>query len=238
MRSLLSGSWSQDDALRLLVRLIIIMLILPLHEFAHAWTAHKLGDDTASYRGRMTLNPIAHIDPIGSLLLLFTGFGWAKPVPIDPTRFNRKHSMRFGVAITAMAGPLSNLIAALVGMIAMRFYLMSGVYRSYLTALAEQEAVSSAPNVIYLCLSYFVSINIGLAIFNLLPIPPLDGSKMVGYFTKSNVDRWFIQNQQVIRIVFLILIFTGALNWPLSWLSGKVFDLFVLITNWIPRVFG
>lgn len=238
MRSLLSGSWTQQDMLQMLVRLIIIMLILPLHEFAHAWTAHKLGDDTASYRGRMTLNPIAHIDPIGALLLLFTGFGWAKPVPIDPTRFNRKHSVRFGVAVTALAGPVSNLLAALIGMIGLRIYLISGVYQRYLEEAAAQESVRNTPWFIYLCLFYFVIINIGLALFNLIPIPPLDGSKVVGYFTSAKVDRWFIQNQQIVRIVFLVIIFTGLLSTPLSWLSDKVYDFLVLITNWIPKVFG
>jgi hypothetical protein len=97
-----------------LVRLFIIFMILPIHEFAHAWTAHKLGDDTAKYQGRLTLNPIAHLDPIGAICLLIGGFGWAKPVPIDPSRFSRKHSLRFGVAITALAGPVSNLIVAVV----------------------------------------------------------------------------------------------------------------------------
>ena len=238
MRSLLSGSWTQDDALRLLVRLIIIMLILPLHEFAHAWTAHKLGDDTASYRGRMTLNPIAHIDLIGSLLLLFTGFGWAKPVPIDPTRFNRKHSVRFGVAITALAGPVSNLLAALIGMIILRIYSLSGVYHRYLEELSAGESVRSTPWFIYLCLSFFITINIGLALFNLIPIPPLDGSKVVGYFTSAKVDAWFIQNQQIVRIVFLIILFTGLLSTPLSWLSSKLYEFLWMITDWIPKVFG
>ncbi|MBQ5334855.1 MAG: site-2 protease family protein [Oscillospiraceae bacterium] len=238
MRSLLSGTWTQQDMMQVLVRLIIIMLILPLHEFAHAWTAHKLGDDTASYRGRMTLNPIAHIDPIGALLLLFTGFGWAKPVPIDPTRFNRKHSIRFGVAITALAGPVSNLIAALIGMIGLRIYLISDVYGNYLEALGAGEAVRSTPYIIFLSLMYFVSINIGLALFNLIPVPPLDGSKVVGYFTSAKVDRWFIENQQIVRIVFLVLVFSGLLGRPLGWLSDKVYSFLVLITDWIPKVFG
>lgn len=238
MLSLLSGNFTTNDLHQLLVRLIIILLILPLHEFAHAWTAHKLGDDTASYRGRMTLNPIAHIDPIGALLLLFTGFGWAKPVPIDPTRFNRKHSIRFGVAITALAGPVSNLIASLTGMIALRLYLVSDVYWNYLEAMSAGESVRSTPQTVYLCLTYFVIINIGLALFNLIPIPPLDGSKVVGYFTSAKVDRWFMQNQQIVRIVFLVVVFSGLLSRPLSWLSGELFDLFWTITNWIPRVFG
>lgn len=238
MRFLFTGGLTRDDLLVMLVRLIIILLILPLHEFAHAWTAHKLGDDTASYRGRMTLNPISHIDPIGGLLLLLTGFGWAKPVPIDPTRFNRKHSMRFGVAITALAGPVSNLIAALIGMIALRIYMLSDMYGNYVTSVIMQNSTNNMPSLIALCLQSFVIINIGLALFNLIPIPPLDGSKVVGYFTSAKVERWFNQNAQIVNIVFILIICTGLLGRPLSWLSDQVFELFWTITNWIPKVFG
>ena len=163
-------SLSQETMVKYLVRLFIIFMILPLHEYAHARTAYKLGDDTAMYQGRMTLNPISHIDPIGALCLLLGGFGWAKPVPIDPTRFNRKHSMRFGVAVTALAGPVSNLIAAFIGMIVFRIYILSSVYTNYVTDAAAGEAVKNGPQLLFIMLSSFVSINIGLAVFNLIPI--------------------------------------------------------------------
>ena len=238
MTGLLSGHITQEDLMQILVRLFIILLILPLHEFAHAWTAHKLGDDTASYQGRLTLNPLAHVDPIGALLLLLTGFGWAKPVPIDPTRFNRKHSLRFGMAVTAAAGPISNLIAAAVGMIVLRFYTISSMYQQYLQDYISLEAVSNAPEIAYTFIYYFVIINIGLAVFNLIPVPPLDGSKIIGYVTPVSVDRWFARNQQIVRIVFLVLVFTGLLGYPLSWLSTQVFRFLHWATNWIPYFFG
>ena len=98
----------------ILARVVIVLLILPLHEFAHGWVARKFGDDTAEAAGRLTVNPIAHLDPFGSVLLLFTGFGWAKPVPINPARMRNP---RQGVIWTSLAGPLSNLLAALVGII-------------------------------------------------------------------------------------------------------------------------
>lgn len=229
---------TQESMLQYLVRLFIIFMILPLHEYAHAWTAHKLGDDTAMYQGRLTLNPIAHIDPFGAICLLIGGFGWAKPVPIDPTRFTRKHSMRFGVAITALAGPLSNLIAAFVGMIVYRFFLISDMYSNYWEEYIAGEAVSNGPVMIQTMLYAFISINIGLCVFNLVPIPPLDGSKILSYFTSGKFDRWFIQNQQIVSIVFLVLVLSPVLSVPLGIVDSLIFNLFTLATNWIPAIFG
>lgn len=230
-------SLSQETLVKYLVRLFIIFMILPLHEYAHARTAYKLGDDTAMYQGRMTLNPLSHIDPIGALCLLLGGFGWAKPVPIDPSRFNRKHSMRFGVAITALAGPVSNLIAAFIGMILFRIYSLSSVYLNYYENISSGEMVRNGPELLYIMLYSFVSINIGLALFNLIPIPPLDGSKILGYFTSAKVDRWFSENAQIIRIVFLFLIVTPVLSIPLNFLSNLVFSGFWFLTNWVPMLF-
>lgn len=229
---------TQESMLQFLVRLFIIFMILPLHEYAHAWTAHKLGDDTAMYQGRLTLNPLAHIDPLGALCLLLGGFGWAKPVPIDPTRFTRKHSMRFGVAITALAGPLSNLIAAFVGMIVYRFFLISDLFTSYWEEYLAGEAVSNGPLMMQTMLYAFITINIGLCIFNLVPIPPLDGSKIASYFTSGKFDRWFIRNQQIVGMVFLVVLVTGILSGPLSVVDDLVFNLLTLATNWIPAIFG
>lgn len=222
----------------ILVKLFIIVLILPLHEFAHAWTAHKLGDDTAMYQGRLTLNPIAHIDPIGALCLLIGGFGWAKPVPVDPTRFSRKHSMRTGMALTALAGPVANILAAFIGMIVYRFYLCTDYYKTYISDYIDGEGISNAPEIVQYMLYLFVSINIGLCVFNLVPIPPLDGSKILSSLTSNKIDKWYYRNQQVIRIVFLIVLVTGILSWPLMFVENAVFSLFTLLTNWIPAIFG
>lgn len=228
------GAITQDDLMGFLVRLFIILMILPLHEYAHAWTAHKLGDDTAMYQGRLTLNPLVHIDPVGALCLLVGGFGWAKPVPIDPSRFSRKHSMRFGVAITALAGPVSNLIAGYIGMILYRLFIGSKYYMNYLMAAAGGETLKNSPQLLAEMLQIFVTVNIGLAVFNLIPIPPLDGSKIVSYFTSPKVDRWFQQNQQIISIVFLILVVSPVLGTPIRFVSQKIFGLFVFLTNWVP----
>ena len=230
---------TQQDFIRYAARIFIIFLILPLHEFAHAWTAHRLGDDTAKYQGRLTLNPIAHVDPIGALLLLLTGYGWAKPVPIDPTRFTRKHSIRFGVAITALAGPLSNLIAAFIGMIVLRIYETTDLYAESMTAYAlSGTAALTAPVMLMLMLSAFISINIGLAVFNLVPIPPLDGSKIASYFTSGRFDRWFDRNYQIVRIVFMVVVLTGILSVPLEFIDSLVYTLFRYMTAWIPALIG
>ena len=227
-----------ETLMNVLVKLFIIVLILPLHEFAHAWTAHKLGDDTAMYQGRLTLNPLVHIDPIGAVCLLIGGFGWAKPVPVDPTRFNRKHTMRFGMAMTALAGPLSNLLAALVGMIVYRCFLSSGYYNAYVENYIAGESVSNAPELISTMLYCFITINIGLCVFNLVPLPPLDGSKILASITGAKLDRWYAKHQQVIRIVFLIVLVTGILSIPLALVENGVFKLLVFATNWIPALFG
>lgn len=229
---------STVDLLKYLTRIGIIFLILPLHEYAHAWAAHKLGDDTASYQGRMTLNPLAHVDPIGGLLLLLTGFGWAKPVPIDPRKFTRKHSLRFGVAVTAAAGPLSNLLAALLGMVGMQVLLTTDYYREFATGIMTAESVSNGPILVYYILYFFITINIGLCVFNLIPIPPLDGSKIASYFTSGKFDSWLRRNQNLVSIIFMIIVVTGALSIPLSWLSDRVYDGLEFITRWIPALIG
>ena len=116
--------------------------------------------------------------------------------------------------------------------------MISGFYQTYLEESGGMEAISDAPRLIYYFLYYFIIINIGLAVFNLVPIPPLDGSKVLGYFTSARVDDWFRRNAQVVRIVFLIIVLTGLLSIPLSIISGWVLRFLQFITSWIPALFG
>ena len=205
-------------------RILTVFLILPLHECAHAWVAKKMGDDTASLSGRITVNPLAHIDIIGCILIVLTGFGWAKPVPINPSRMK---DSRLGVTLTALAGPVSNLLAAFVMMVVLQILYGLGVFE-----------LSTNMYYLFLLLKFFVQVNIGLAVFNLIPIPPLDGDKVLSYFTPWKYKMWMQQHQQIISIVFLIILVTGILSTPLGWIDSKIYTFFYNITKWIPIVLG
>lgn len=201
-------------------RILIAAFILPIHEAAHGWMANKMGDPTAKWMGRLTLNPLKHLDPIGSILLIFTGYGWAKPVPINTRNFKNQKQ---GMAITAAAGPLSNLLIALVFIILWKIV----VYASYASDIAFLEVLSTL-------LFYIVSINVGLAVFNLLPIPPLDGSRVVGLFLPEKLYFQIMQYERYIMIAFFALImFTNVLDTPLSWLTEKAFYLLDFLTGFI-----
>lgn len=208
------------DRYKLLARVVIILLILPLHEFAHGWMARRFGDDTAEANGRLTLNPLMHLDPLGSVLLLFTGFGWAKPVPINPARMNNP---RKGIIWTSLAGPFSNLLAALLGVILLQVELPFYAANTGSTVLIA----------ISYFLSRFIEVNIGLAAFNLIPIPPLDGSKVLMMLLPYRQSYWMQQHQQVLSIVLWVLILIGALSTPLNYLCNWIVQFFLWATNWI-----
>jgi Zn-dependent protease len=150
---------------------LILLVALPFHEFSHALAAYRLGDSTAKLMGRLTLNPLAHLDPLGSLLILLVGFGWAKPTPYNPYNL---HGGRSGEAIVAFAGPASNLVLAVAAAIPLRYIVASGV---------------AVPIEIVDILRFFIRINILLMVFNLVPIPPLDGSKVLFAFMDPYTER-------------------------------------------------
>jgi Zn-dependent protease len=148
---------------------ILFLTSMPVHEWAHAWAAYELGDDTAALRGRLTLNPLAHLDPIGTLSLVFFGFGWGKPVPVLPYRL--KGNRRASMALVGAAGPFSNLVMAMLGAIPLRMGWMHSFYR------LNPSAANTAAQV----LSMFIYINLSLMLFNLIPVTPLDGSRILAW---------------------------------------------------------
>lgn len=182
-----------DQISWLLFSIPSILIASTVHEYAHAYAAYKLGDYTARMNGRMTLNPLAHIDPIGALMMVLARFGWSKPVPINEYNFNDPVK---GTAITSFAGPASNLIMAVITAIPLRFL------------LATTEGVTNSLEISFLArvLATFMLVNISLAVFNLLPIPPLDGHKIVRAFLPEQL-RYFWESLEQYGIWILVLLF-------------------------------
>ena len=188
------------------------MFALSFHEFAHAWMASKCGDNTAARMGRLTLNPMAHLDVIGSLMILFVGFGWAKPVPVDSRNLRdpRKDMMK-----VAAAGPLSNLLLAMLAGMAWR--LLGGI-----NFLLD----TNFPVLIF----YFTQINIALAVFNLIPVSPLDGSQIFsGYLMKTNPELALKIQSYGPQVLFGLILFGYVTGFSILWLLMKPFVNFFML---------
>ena len=183
----------------LISAVITLMVALTFHEFSHAWMAKIFGDDTAERAGRLTLNPLAHLDPIGSLMLIFVGFGWAKPVPINPYALRR--SGKAALLLVSIAGPLANLFLAILAAIPLRFHLIP-------VQLASTNVLPTP----YVFLDYFFRINLALMVFNLLPIPPLDGHEILSFLLPANLAaRWETFSSQYGIYLLIALLMIGPL---------------------------
>ena len=193
---MLFGAFTLPTFLALLATLLFA---LPFHEFAHAWSAWELGDDTARLHGRLTLNPLAHLDPIGSLLLILVGFGWAKPVPVNPYNFRNP---KLGIAIVSAAGPFANFLLALVAAIPVRLGLLNLLY-----GMAGGQALAQG---LATAVYTFVVLNLNLMLFNLIPLGPLDGAKILRGLAPRDWDALLIPLEQYGSFILLGLIILGS----------------------------
>lgn len=223
------SSLGTGGLLSIILSLPGVLIAMTFHEFAHALAADKLGDDTPRLQGRLNLNPLSHIDPIGLVLLMIAGFGWGKPVEIDSRNFNGKYSLSKAEAIVAAAGPIMNFIVAFV------FAIIYGILIS--TNILNNLSMNTA-TIIYTVVASIITMNVGLGVFNLIPLPPLDGSKVLMHFLSYNAKQWFYRNERIFYIAFVILWITDLLSALLSpilsgvttgiiWLALKIISIFI-----------
>lgn len=202
-----------------------VLVAITFHEYAHAFAADKLGDDTPRLQGRLSLNPLAHLDPIGSLMLLFVGVGWGKPVQINPNNFNRTVSISKGEAIVSAAGPIMNFILAIV------FCIVYFVIYKFAGTFVDTQIGGIVLSIILST----VYINLGLGIFNLIPMPPLDGSKILKNFLPYRARAWMESNEYLFYMIFLALWIFGILGNIISPLINIVSDLLI---SGVGKLFG
>lgn len=223
-------NFSTDWLISILLTIPGVLLALSVHECAHGWMSYKLGDPTARNFGRLTLNPIKHIDPMGLLCMIFAGFGWAKPVPVN-ARYYKKP--RRDMALVAAAGPISNLIMSVIGLLLV--FIIYFIYQSvsadpiHFNFLFLSAHVGIAPQtddtsikimyLLFLLLVRFARLNIGLAVFNLIPIPPLDGSRIAFIFLPPKFYFGMMRYERYIQIAMFALLFLGAFDGILADLS-------------------
>jgi Zn-dependent protease len=193
---LTTGNWIGVIA-ELGVLAILLLICFPVHEFAHAWAAYKLGDNTSNRMGRLTLNPVKHLDPLGSLLFVLTGFGWAKPVPVNPYYLNGNPKTSF--ALVAIAGPVSNIILAII---------FAVVYQT----IDYVGGLDVVGRIISIFCFLAVRINLSLAFFNLIPIPPLDGSRILSALLPNSASDILAQIERYSFLILMLLVYTGVLN--------------------------
>ena len=188
---------SENTLIQLVLTIPGVLIAMTFHEFAHAKAADILGDETPRIQGRLNLNPLSHVDPIGFAMLIFAGFGWGRPVQINPNNFDRRMELTKAEAIVAFAGPAMNFILAIVFMII------------YYALITFGSVTNQLMFYVLRIISAIVIINLGLGVFNLIPLPPLDGSKILMHFLPYSGREWFERYQLYFYIGFIIIFITG-----------------------------
>ena len=212
----------------LLIMVFAVLVSITFHEFAHAFVADKLGDDLPRKQGRLTLNPLAHLDPIGFILLLFAGFGWGKPVNTNPYNYKRTISMKKGSALVSLAGPLTNFVLALV--FAIIYALLSRLNGTFWTNYNSLGIIIKS--MIRLC----YTINFGLGVFNLIPLPPLDGSKILVAILPEKASEWYRLHQDVLYIVFVFFWITPLSSFIMTYLINFAITPYEALINAIIQI--
>lgn len=199
------------------VSAFVVFCVMPIHEYSHALVATKLGDQTARLSGRLTLNPMAHISPWGAIMILLVGFGYAKPVPVN-VRNTKMKNKKAAMALIALAGPLSNLIIGFLSVMVRYIIIVAASKRG-----GEMTTAIFALNIFF---QYSAIININLAVFNLIPIPPLDGSRILFAILPSKFYFGIMKYERYIMAAMFLLLLTGVLTTPLSYLSKLIYNAF------------
>lgn len=232
LRQLLSGGFSLEALLSILLSLPVLLFSLSCHEVAHGYVAYKMGDPTARNLGRLTLNPLKHLDPMGTILMLLVGYGWAKPVPINTRYFKNPKK---GMVLTALAGPVTNLLLGFI------LTILSVVGSALIMVLFLNDSTTEftivITSIVLQTLYVGAYLNIALAVFNLFPVPPFDGSRI---FLSFLPPKWYfgiMKYERYILIVTLVLFYLGILSVPVSYITNLIFSLAQLLVRSIAGLF-